>query len=519
MLHDIVLKGSTDRSVHVKIIDSADGTPETGVVFNTSGIDLWYRREGAVRTAITEATLAALTTAHADGGFLHVSDGVYRLDLPDAAFATGANYVDFGGTVTGMIVIGGRVRLVDINHEDSVRAGLTALPNAAAEAAGGLYTRGSGAGQINQANNGQIDANAARTGGTTNTGRDIGASVLLSPGTGTGQVTLNSGRTNADMVAISGDTAAADALENAFDGTAGPVPEMGIIDQGTAQSASSTGLVLRSAAAFADDTLIGALLLVFGSDQAYWQSRYITDNALSGDSVSVDAWTVTPSGTITYKILANGPVTIPTAAQIADAVWDEATAGHTTSGTFGEQVKTDIDDILTDTGTTLQAEIDGVQADTEDIQSRLPAALVSGRIDASVGAMAANVMTAAAAASDLTTELQNGLATASALSGVETKIDTIDNFLDTEIAAILSDTNAIKAVTDLLTAAQSEPTGVPAANATPLVKVAWVFMALRNRIDITSSKKTFYDDGGAAEWEKDLSDDGTTYSESEGNAI
>src|SRR5687768_521312 len=118
-LLDIVKKGSVDRSVAIRIIDSADGTPETGVVFNTSGIDLWYRREGAVRTAITEATLAALTTAHTDGGFLHVSDGEYRLDLPDAAFATGANYVDIGGTVTDMVVIGGRVRLVDYDPEDT----------------------------------------------------------------------------------------------------------------------------------------------------------------------------------------------------------------------------------------------------------------------------------------------------------------------------------------------------------------------------------------------------------------
>ena len=39
----------------------------------------------------------------------------------------------------------------------------------------------------------------------------------------------------------------------------------------------------------------------------------------------------------------------PSAAAIADAVWDEATSGHTSSGTFGEQVKTDIDAILLDT--------------------------------------------------------------------------------------------------------------------------------------------------------------------------
>lgn len=44
-----------------------------------------------------------------------------------------------------------------VDLDDSVRAGLTALPNAAAEAAGGLYTRGAGAGQINQNANGQVD--------------------------------------------------------------------------------------------------------------------------------------------------------------------------------------------------------------------------------------------------------------------------------------------------------------------------------------------------------------------------
>jgi hypothetical protein len=107
-------------------------------VWNTSGIDLWYRRESSALVSITEATLAALTTAHTDGGFLHIGNGEYRLDLPDAAFATGANHVDIGGTVTGMIVEGGRVRLVDYDPEDTVRLGLTALPNAAADAAGGL---------------------------------------------------------------------------------------------------------------------------------------------------------------------------------------------------------------------------------------------------------------------------------------------------------------------------------------------------------------------------------------------
>lgn len=67
-----------------------------------------------------------------------------------------------------------------MDFDDAVRGGLTALPNAAAEAAGGLYTRGTGAGQINQDGNGRIDTNIA---------------------------------------AISADTTAADNLEAMYDGT------------------------------------------------------------------------------------------------------------------------------------------------------------------------------------------------------------------------------------------------------------------------------------------------------------
>ena len=133
-------KGSTNISVDIRIVDDTSGQPETGVVFNTSGIDLKFRREGAAVVVITEIDLTspALTDAHEDGGFLHIGDGYYRLDVPDAAFATGANGVLIFGTVTGMVVIGEYVQLVDYDPFDAVRLGLTELPNAAADAAGGL---------------------------------------------------------------------------------------------------------------------------------------------------------------------------------------------------------------------------------------------------------------------------------------------------------------------------------------------------------------------------------------------
>lgn len=69
---------------------------------------------------------------------------------------------------------------------------------------------------------------------------------------------------------------------------------------------------------------------------------------------------------------------------------------------------------------------------------------------------------------------------------------------------------------DTLTLA--EPTGVPAATVTAASKLGRLYQALRNKMTVTSSKKIFMDDAEAALWEKDLTDNGTTYTESEGNA-
>jgi hypothetical protein len=205
---------------------------------------------------------------------------------------------------------------------------------------------------------------------------------------------------------------------------------------------------------------------------------------------------------------------------------------------------TNVDAILTDTGTTLQGELDGIQADTEDIQARIPAALVSGRIDASVGAMAANVMTAAAAAADLTTEFQTGLATAADLATVDSVVDailldtaeigaagagltalasqasvtTIDDFLDTEIAAILAAVDTeVAAILALLDDPRGEPgQGSPAVNPDAMTKIDYLYKAWRNRSTQTASEYALYaDDGTTKDQEAAVSDDGTTFVRSE----
>ncbi len=139
-----IKEGTTNVSTVIRILDSTTFLPEQAVEHDESGIALWYRRDvdpGSTPlavVAITEVTLAALTTAHADGGLEHMDDGYYRLDLPDAAFAAGAIGVQIGGTITGMLVEGSYHPIVATDPMDTVRMGLTALPNAAADAAGGL---------------------------------------------------------------------------------------------------------------------------------------------------------------------------------------------------------------------------------------------------------------------------------------------------------------------------------------------------------------------------------------------
>ena len=105
-----------------------------------------------------------------------------------------------------------------------------------------------------------------------------------------------------NVAQISGDSTAADNLETAFDDTAGSVPWMGIVDQGTAQSATGTTVVLRAASAFGNDTIIGCTIQVLGSTQGYIQTKQILDHVLATDTVTVDTFAVTPTGTITYKI-------------------------------------------------------------------------------------------------------------------------------------------------------------------------------------------------------------------------
>lgn len=166
-----IVKGKTSKSVDIFIRDTSvtTGAGLTGLVYNSGSLTAYYHRAGSAATAITLATLASATAAWSSGGFIAVDGtnmpGVYRLDLPDAVLASGVDEVVVmlkGATNMEPVVL--EIQLVSFDPNDSVRAGLTALPNAAAAASGGLFIRGTGAGAINQDANGRIDVNLVAVG-------------------------------------------------------------------------------------------------------------------------------------------------------------------------------------------------------------------------------------------------------------------------------------------------------------------------------------------------------------------
>lgn len=133
----IVTAGSTDVTTYWHLRLAADGTDATGLTI--TNFDLQYVRSGVAPAAKVDATaLAATDSAHGDNQAIEIDatdqPGVYRVDWPDAAFAAGVREVILTVKVASVFTESLRVQLI------SATRGLagTALPDAAADAAGGL---------------------------------------------------------------------------------------------------------------------------------------------------------------------------------------------------------------------------------------------------------------------------------------------------------------------------------------------------------------------------------------------
>lgn len=87
--------GSTDVTTYFKLIDPSTGAPETSLTI--TDLDLSYVRDAAAAVKADATALGSVTAAHTDNAAIEVDStncpGLYRVDWPDLAFASGVDYV------------------------------------------------------------------------------------------------------------------------------------------------------------------------------------------------------------------------------------------------------------------------------------------------------------------------------------------------------------------------------------------------------------------------------------------
>lgn len=137
-----IYKGATSQIEYICIYD-AIGEPRTGLVYNTDDLICYYVRQMQNAVEVPLITQTA-TGAYSAGGFVEVSGnmpGLYRFDIPDACFASGAEKViiEFSGSENTSICIL-EYDLVSYNPNDSVRLGLGAIPNVESGDPGSILT-------------------------------------------------------------------------------------------------------------------------------------------------------------------------------------------------------------------------------------------------------------------------------------------------------------------------------------------------------------------------------------------
>ena len=160
-------------------IASADGSAQTGLTIANTDIKIW------------KAGATSMVNKNSGGG-THMVSGIYSAVFDATDTDTLGSMLIFVGA-TGSIGVRIEIAVVPANVYDSLfgadllQVDLTQILGAAVSTS-----------------TAQIGANSVQQGGTAQTGRDLGASVLLSPGTGTGQVDITSGVIKSNLVQILG---------------------------------------------------------------------------------------------------------------------------------------------------------------------------------------------------------------------------------------------------------------------------------------------------------------------------
>jgi hypothetical protein len=449
----MIKKDSTNVVRYFMMRKVSDGTAFTGGVATT--FDLQYTRELTASAAKIDGIVGTGGAAtHVDNKVFELdatsSPGLYMVCFPDAAFATGADQVTLVLKYDATVFTEAQnIQLVDFDPFDAVRMGMTALPNAAAEAAGGLATSAGGATGID----------------------DLATPTNITAGTITTVTNLTNAPTSGDLTA-------------------------------TMKTSIQTELTTYDAATGAE---VAAL-----------------NNIAAEDVWAVDATTQQTLGTFGQAI--GDPGTDATT--IYQAVATDAAGDNVSVDVAAVKAETAL--IVEDTGTTIPGTITTLQSDTDDIQTRLPAALVNSRMDCTMDAtgfedaavdkiwdetMAGHVT--ADTAGEVMNDLQDGgrldlildaAATTTELNKVP-KSDGTTTWNATALGSINTEVdNALTSTT------YGEPAkGAPGATISLKDKIGFLYKAWRNKATQTSTTYSlFNDDASTVDHDATVSDSAGT---------
>jgi hypothetical protein len=312
------------RKMQIRCVDATDGkTAETGLTFSAGDIKI---------------SKAGGAEANHAGSFTERAGGMYEYEFTTSEIDTlGNGYLRV--LKTGVLEAVFSFQVVAVDLYDTVRFGLTALPNAAVNATGGF-------------------------GGLTIRGQ-------------------------------------------------------------TAQSVTASTIVFDTNASAVDDYYNGTKVRIISATTGADQERQVLDYVgstktatiyIAGPPVQGAQWVTTPTGTIIYEIMPES--LIPAAINVSGGVLEAnmVKVGGQTASASGT---------VTFPNATI-ASTTNITAGTITTTTNLT----------NLPAITSNWLTAAGLAADAVTEIQSGLATAAALS-------TVDDFLDTEIAAIKTKTDQL----------------------------------------------------------------------------
>ncbi len=301
--------GTTSRILRVFVQDNSvtTGAGLTGLAYNTSNLKCYYSRVGASSaTAVTLVTATAGT--YSSGGFVALDGtnmpGVYELHIPNAAIASSATAVHvmlWGAAGMAPVLI--EIELDAVDYQDSGRMGLTSLPAAAADGAGGLPVIGTNNNQFSSTLGNVKLANNAINNNTFSSG------------------------------AITAATFAANALGAVWDEATGSHTTAGTYGLAAASDTAGTTTLLSRLSA----TRAGYLDNLSAGGVA-------TASALT--TVGGNVTTILGQTGTTGVLIASGAITASTIASAAitsakfganalGAVWDELKSAHTTANTYG----------------------------------------------------------------------------------------------------------------------------------------------------------------------------------------